>query len=297
MRGPLYTAALFSGLFASTLAYAEDAKALFLFKDAMQSNTTGLLDTGFNTLLLFRIGVLANGDLVYYSTGGAGEAVDAPVITNGTYVGGDALAEKILSFKTGNSTVERVEVSLLSNDATFQNIRTLVNTNGTGPDTPLYQNFKALKDAWNLDGVDNDDEGVYDVSSTVTFGLMLADMGYKYSAAPYTNINFWLSVTSQLNTAVPNLFDRVYLQCYDGGAGNNPASWQTSLGMKITPIVWVVNDAKPSQSTTVDQALTKFTNWSSTAAVAGGGYWNDYDIEKMGSSYDAYAGVLNTVFG
>jgi hypothetical protein len=30
--------------------------------------------------------------------------------------------------------------------------------------------------------------------------------------------------------------------------------------------------------------------------LGGGGYWNDYDIEKMGLSYAEYAGVLKEVF-
>jgi len=30
--------------------------------------------------------------------------------------------------------------------------------------------------------------------------------------------------------------------------------------------------------------------------VAGGGYWNDYDIEKMKLSYEGYGGVLKSVF-
>jgi hypothetical protein len=30
--------------------------------------------------------------------------------------------------------------------------------------------------------------------------------------------------------------------------------------------------------------------------VVGGGYWNDYDVEKMGLSYPGYGGVLASVF-
>jgi hypothetical protein len=287
------------GVISCGLCFAQatgSIKGIFLFKDVLQSNTTALKTSGFNALLIFRIGVLANGDLVYYSTGGQGEAVDAPVVTNGSYNGGSALTEKIRSFKTGTTNIDRVEISLVSHDTTFQNIRSLINAEGTGSATRLYQNFNLLKTTWNLDGFNNDDESVYDVSSTVTFAKMLGVMGYKYSIAPYTNSAFWSNIKNQINAAVPGLLDRVYLQCYDGGAGNNPGTWQTSLGMKVVPIVWVTNDAKPSQGNTAQQAQTKFANWNSQYAVAGGGYWNEYDIEKMGSSYTAYAGVLTSVF-
>ncbi|KAL1860607.1 hypothetical protein Daus18300_009097 [Diaporthe australafricana] len=271
---------------------AASTTAIFLFKDVLQSNTTALKTSGFNTLLIFRIGVLENGDLVYYSTGSAGEAVDAPVVTGGAYVGGSALADKVKSFKTGQTLIDRVEISLVSHDATFVNIRNLINANGTGADTPLHTNFDVLRTAWDLDAFNNDDESVYDVSSTVSFAKLLGGIGYKYSIAPYTSTSFWTSVVQQL----PGLLDRVYLQVYDGGAGNNPGSWQDALGLEVTPLVWVTNDAKPSQGNTPEQAQAKFTNWNAQYSVDGGGYWNDYDVEKMGSSYASYGQALTSVF-
>ncbi|KAK0380697.1 coagulation factor 5/8 type domain-containing protein [Colletotrichum limetticola] len=282
-------------LFANAAA-AAGVKSIFLFKDVLQSNTTALKTSGFDTLLIFRIGLLGNGDLVYYSTGDAGEAVDAPVVTNGSYVGGTALAEKVKSFKTGTTNINRVEISLVSHDTTFKIIRDLINADGTGSDTKLYKNFEVLKAEWDLDAFNNDDEGVYDVASTVSFAQMLGKMGYQYSIAPYTNSGFWANVRTQVESANPGLFDRVYLQVYDGGAGNNPGTWQTTLGMKVIPLVWVVNDAKPSQGTTATQAQQRFASWFSQYVVAGGGYWNDYDIEKMGSSYTDYGAALTSVF-
>ncbi|KAI1343599.1 hypothetical protein F5Y15DRAFT_237280 [Xylariaceae sp. FL0016] len=128
---------------------------------------------------------------------------------------------------------------------------------------------------------------------------MLDAIGYRYTIAPYTSTSFWKSVTTQANSgrdATDLILDRVYLQCYDGGAYNNPATWQQLLGMKVVPLVWVTNDSKPSFGTTPAQAKTKFSGWQANGALAGGGYWNDYDIEKMGSSYTAYGGVLTSVF-
>ncbi|EXF82821.1 coagulation factor 5/8 type domain-containing protein [Colletotrichum fioriniae PJ7] len=282
-------------LFVNT-AVAAGVKSIFLFKDVLQSNTTALKTSGFDTLLIFRIGLLSNGDLVYYSTGDAGEAVDAPVVTNGSYVGGTALAEKVKSFKTGTTNINRVEISLVSHDTTFQIIRDLINADGTGSGTKLFKNFEILKAEWDIDAFNNDDEGVYDVASTVSFAHMLGEMGYQYSIAPYTNSGFWANVRTQVESAKPGLFDRVYLQVYDGGAGNNPGTWQTALGIKVIPLVWVVNDAKPSQGTTAAQAQQRFESWFSQYAVAGGGYWNDYDIEKMNSSYTDYGAALTSVF-
>ncbi|KAI1497768.1 coagulation factor 5/8 type domain-containing protein [Biscogniauxia marginata] len=273
-----------------------NVKSIFLFKDVLQSNTTALKSSGFNTLLIFRIGILENGDLVYYSTGDAGEAVDVPVVMDGVYAGGTALADKIKSFKSSPTSIDRVEISLVSHDSTFQNIRSLITAEGTGSETTLYRNFDTLKTAWNLDAFNNDDESVYDVASTVSFAEIIGDIGYKYSIAPYTSASFWATIKGQIDEAVPDLLDRVYLQVYDGGAGNNPGSWQDVLGITVVPIVWVTNDAKPSQGTTATEAETKFAGWYSNDAVAGGGYWNDYDIEKMNSSYISYGSALANVF-
>lgn len=272
---------------------AANIRAIFLFKDVMKSNTTALKTSGFNTLIMFGIGILDNGDIKYYSNTPGSQ--DVVVASQGAYVGGSALAEKVRSFKTGNETgVNRLEICMNS-----QHVKNLMSKPGPGAGTPLYRNFQALKTAWTLDAVNNDDESIYDVASTVTFGNMLGKIGYKYTIAPYTNPDFWLPLTRQLNTGLKQgslLMDRVYLQCYDGGARNNPPGWANAFGMKVVPLLWVTNDSKPSNGTTASQARTKFNEWSRGNALAGGGYWNDYDIEKMGLSYKDYGGILTSLF-
>ncbi len=264
-------------------------RALYLFKDVLKSNTTALTTSGFNTLIIFGVGILSNGDIMYYSNTPGSK--DTLVASAGAYVGGDALAAKVRSFKTANSTtVDRVEIS-----TNAQNIKTLMTTPGPGPTTPLYRNLAALRDAWGLDAVNNDDESIYHADSTAAFGKMLGAIGLRYSIAPYDGgvVSFWSTVRSRVGAAV---LDRVYLQCYDGGAGNDPAAWQSRLGTKVVPLLWVVNDSKPRYGTSAAQARDKFVAWSKQAAVAGGGYWNDFDIEKMGLSYKDYGGVLTSVF-
>jgi hypothetical protein len=282
-----------------TRAAAAPVRAIYLFKDVMKSNTSALRTSGFNSLVIFGIGILDNGDIKYYSnTPGSKDVV---VASGGAYVGGDALAAKVRSFKnvsvTDTTLVDRVEISMNS-----QHVRDLMARPGTGTDTPLARNFAALKTAWTLDAVNNDDESLYDVASTVAFGRMLGKLGYRYTIAPYTNTRFWQSVTTQLNSGLAEpdlLMDRVYLQCYDGGARNDPAGWARDLRMKVVPLVWVTNDSKPNQGTSVAQARSRFSGWargSGSASLAGAGYWNDFDIEKMGLSYREYGAVLTSVF-
>jgi hypothetical protein len=273
--------------------FAASIRSIFLFKDVMKSNTAALKTSGFNTLIMFGVGVLDNGDIKYYSNTPGSK--DVLVASNGAYVGGDALANKVRSFKADNDTsVDRLEISMNA-----QHVRKLMANPVPGAETPVYRNFKALKTAWSLDAVNNDDESVYDVASTVAFAKMLGKVGYKYTIAPYTNTRFWATVETQLNKGLVGpdlLLDRVYLQCYDGGARNEPESWQRTLGMKVVPLVWVTNDSKPAQGTTAAQARTRFTSWNQRNAIGGGGYWNDFDIEKMRLSYRQYGDVLTSIF-
>lgn len=166
---------------------------------------------------------------------------------------------------------------------------------GSGSETNVYKNFAALKTAWTLDAVNNDDESEYEVDSTVQFARMVAEIGYKYSIVPYTRRDFWEAVVVELGT---DIVDGVYLQCYDGGANNDPSEWKNALGINVVPIIWVINDSKPEHGLSALEAESKFSYWKSqdSEALAGGGYWNNYDIENMGLSYIHYGESLSFVF-
>ena len=274
-------------------AHAANVKALYLFKDPALSNNTAIKTVGFNTVIVFSINVQSNGDIIYPLSALGGGSPDVTLVTNGSYIGGSKYADLITGYKTGLTKINRVEVTTGS----ASNIQSLINADGIGSSTLLYRNFHALKQAWAIDAINNDDEAVYDVDSTVTFAKMLGTMGYKYTTAPYTNIDFWATVTQQINGNMSHVLDRTYLQCYDGGAGNDPSQWQDGLGMDVIPLLWVTNDAKPYDGSTVSEAEADFSHWYSQEQVGGGGYWNNYDIEQQNSSYSAYANALNEIFG
>ncbi|KAK4629451.1 hypothetical protein CLAFUW4_08041 [Fulvia fulva] len=284
-------AALGATLFFAGHAIAEEIKAIYLFGNVSNSNTQAIKTSGFNAAIIFALNLKDNGDIVYPAIT-AGD-VETPLVTNGVYVGGSAYSDLVSGYKTGDTTIDRTEVTV----GPYTTIQSLVNSAGTGADTYLAKSLAALKSAWNLDAVNNDDESLYDVSSTVKLGELLGNIGFKYTTAPYTNIGFWQTITEQINAKTAGLLDRTYLQCYDGGAGNDPADWQNALGMKIVPLLWVTNNAKPSDGKTPAQMKSQFTTWLNEDQIAGGGLWNQYDIEQTKTPYSDYSDVLNSVFG
>jgi len=217
-----------------------------------------LRQSGFTTVMLWTIHVNSNGDLVYN---------DHLVVSNGTYVGKTSWPSELATLKQAPTSVKRLEISVGSwGVKDFENIKNLVASQGTGTSSMLYKNFSTLKSALGVDAISFDNEDLYDVSSSVAFGNMLGNLGYKITLCPYTNTSYWQSVKSQLGSYV----DRIYLQVYDGGAGNNPATWSSQLGMTVMPGL----DSKTSSGgNTPSQVNSRMSSWKASANINGGFIW------------------------
>lgn len=269
-------------------------KCIYLFKNVFESDSQSIKSAGFNTILVFRVSVLPNGDLVYISSTNENQPVHTLIAADGGYVGGSPLAQKIASFKAPPTIINRVEVSLGSHDGTFQTIKEVMNDSEAA--LRIQQHFAALKSAWQLDAVNLDDEEFYDLDSSVKFAIMLGQLGYHVSFSPCNSPDFWNEAKERLNIAAPNVVDAIYLQCYDLGLNNQPDFWQSRLNMKVIPLLWVSNDYRPEEGNSPEQARELLNDWHTKHTLAGGGFWNDFDIEKKGISYHAYGSVLNQIF-
>src|SRR5450756_1851932 len=190
------------------------------------SQINGYRASGMNTMVIFNVGVAANGDFTYAGT----------ICSNGVYVGPSNWGSLLSQRRTQPSSITRIEICIGGwTDPSWGNIKNLVAANGTNASTVLYQNLLALKNALGIDAIDNDDEGTYDSASTIQFGQMCTSVGLKSTLCPYTNPGYWQAVKAGLGTNC----DQVYLQCYDGGAGNNPATWNTYFGgFKVVTGYW-----------------------------------------------------------
>lgn len=217
-----------------------------------------LRNSGFTYIILFNINVEPDGTL---TTDGE------TVCKDGKYVFGNTqpnYVSDIKKLKQAPTTISRIEICIGGwGNESFSRIKELINSHGVGSGTILYKNFKALKNAIpEIDAVNNDDEHCYDVATAVKFHQMMYELGYKTTIAPYTNRSFWENLVSQLGDRC----DRVLIQCYDGGAGNNPSDWH--LGNRA-----VHAGRMNYQEGGVDACIAQMESWKRNNGVSGGFIW------------------------
>lgn len=262
------------------------------------SGGTAVMDdlraSGFTTIILWSFHIEDNGDLVYN---------DIPVVRNGAYMGDAAWPTRLATLKTAPTSVNRIEVSIGAwSVPDFERMARLVNGTaagcgttlvcGTGTNSILYRNFQALKAATGADAVNFDDESAYDLAPTTTFGQMLIGQGYKITFAPYTQQTFWRNLKDNLGSSV----DKIYLQVYDGGAGNNPASWNTAMGMTVDPGLWSRHGTGCTSGDSPSSVQTRMSGWKTSAGIRGGFMWLYDDIQRCSAQGTSaqYAAAINT---
>src|SRR5260370_27648567 len=116
-------------------------------------NRKEIKNLGFTEVIVWNIEVKPNGDLNLNG--------EFPLVSNGVYIGGQThpdFAGNMAVLKQG--TVKRVTFSIgSSNVGDWQDIKALVNAQGTGMDNILYKDFAAVKGAIPaLDAIDFEDE-------------------------------------------------------------------------------------------------------------------------------------------
>jgi hypothetical protein len=242
---------------------------------------TKLKASGFQCVILFNVHVEQDGTLT----------TDGDTICfNGQYV----FAKKhphyitdIRSLKTPPTSIERIEICIGGwGNTSYANIKQLFNSNGMGKNSALYKNFKILKDSIpEIDAVNNDDENAYDVHSAVAFHLMMDELGYKTTLAPYMNKNYWTGLVNGINQVRTGVVERVMIQCYDGGAGNNPSNWH---------IAGIPLHAGRLNYQTFAETQTVMKDWKANKNVVGGFFWV-YNDETW--NLNKYATTVNRIFG
>ena len=205
-----------------------------------------------------------------------------------------------------NGSITRIELSIGGDQTSFANIKSLINQYGTGSANPLYNNLKVLKGKLTLDAIDYDDESEYDAASSASLAAMCAALGMKVSICPYTNASYWLNLVTTINKANPGAADAIYLQCYDGGAGNDPGEWNDyfkATGLKVAPGLWAThyegNPQTCTTSTTSSEAQTQIASWAKETTLDGGWMFCGTDMLNCpgGGSPQDYAKAISVGLG
>jgi hypothetical protein len=228
-------------------------------------NIKELKKSGFNELIVWSVEVNTVGDLNLNG--------EFPLTSAGSYIGNQTYPDfpgDLKEIKKG--TVKRITLSIgSSNYGDWEDIASLVESQGTGKNSILYKDFAAIKKALPIDAIDFDDENSYDSASTVQFAVMLAKLGYHVTMNPYTNNSYWTSVVSQINGQSPGAVDGIHLQTFAGGEGNNPCSGWDFGDVPVFPGISDQTSAPPYL--TPAETKTKMQGWHSQCGITGGWVW------------------------
>lgn len=251
---------------------------------------TKLRESGFTYLILFNVNVESDGTL---TTDGE------TICKNGQYVFAETqpfYQQDVADLKAEHSSIQRIEICIGGwGNGSYGNIRNLINSQGTSATSILYKNFRALKQAVpEIDAVNNDQEQDYDVESAAKFHIMMYNLGYKTTFAPYTNYSYWNNLNNKIRASKPKAVDRVMVQCYDGGAGNlnNVGSWNfTGISERHPGLLDYSNDWS------VERNLAQFQTWKDQGVATGGFVWLFNDGYDETWDMNAWASGLNRIFG
>ena len=229
------------------------------------TNIMELKKSGFNELIVWSVEVGSTGDL---NLNGEFKLTSAGAyVGNATY---PSFPGDLANIKKG--AVKRVTFSIgSSNFGDFENLKALIDKQGTGPKSIIYKDFAALKAAVPVDAIDLDDENGYDSESTIKFAVMLGNLGYKVTMNPYTNNTYWISVVSQINTQLPGTVDAIHLQTFAGGEGNTPCSGWDFGKVPVYPGLSDQTSAQPYM--TPAQAQADLQKLHTQCGVSGAWLW------------------------
>jgi len=250
-----------------------------------------LKHSGFTEVIVWSVQVTAVGELNLNG--------EFPLTENGTYVGQKTwpnFAADLAEMKQGG--VRRVTFSVGSSNANpsdFDHVKSLVQSQGTGPDSVLYKNFQALKQSLpSIDAIDFDDESTYDAATMTQFAVMLGQLGYHVTMSPYEHANYWAAVVAGINAQRPGTVDAIHLQAYSGGARNSPC---TGWNFGKVPVYAGLWDA----DLTPREMQARLQDWKAQCGITGGFFWLYDDI--AGKTIDgrnataAYADAIKNAVG
>lgn len=242
---------------------------------------TQLTTGGFTTVILWSIHVHANGDF-YYN--------DTLMVSGGVLQLGSDFAANVNALVAGGVKEILLSVGAWGTTDDFVNLQATWDTAGA-------ENLKALAAAFPVTAVDFDYEsqsGYTDPEAAMIVDLTLkvSSIGMGVTYCPYMDKPFWMQCLQQSYQQNGNVqpVRWMNLQCYAGGAGNDPTHWVTAVrnanagisdpGAFVVPGYWVAGgqgDTCPAQLQSTFEGLQG-------SGINGGFLWNSSDLFQYESS-------------
>lgn len=274
----------------------------FYSGDNADNTVEALKTSGFTSVVNWAFHVSDNGDITNQGA----------LVTGGVYVGHPKWAPRLAHLKDDGSSVNRLFFSIWS--GSFPHIKNLIFPNGTsepqtGPGTVLYESFSALKGAMPcVDGIDFDDEELYDKPTTVAFAKMLGTIGFQVSFCPYWDHHFWVDCLSEIHADMPNVVVGFNLQCYSGGGGQTPAPWAKHIAAKmgsefnadrfVYPGLAMNRDDwpyPPPAAVTPKVIKDTLSGWNQNSPLPGAFIWKYGEIDPVSEASDYAAAIYGGV--
>lgn len=267
------------------------------FRRNRPTTVENLRNSGFTDVAYFNITVGPDGTLASDYNFEENQPHDGGgiVCKDGKYVFGDEtighnpyFAQDMRDLKKQPTAIKRISICIGGwGNNSYDHIRDLINKYGTDSTTTLYKNWKALLDTLQVvDAVNNDDEYEYDLSTAVKFHEMLWHLGLHTTIAPYTRQSWWRDFVTQVNDSCPGAVDRIWVQCYDGGAGNDPRNWDFN-GIERY-------GGRTNYETNMATSINVMQGWKNAGSAVGGFLW-DYNDESW--NLNQWAANINRVYG
>jgi hypothetical protein len=236
---------------------------------------------GFTTVILWSIHVHANGDF-YYN--------DTLMVSGGVLQLGSDFATNVNALVAGGVKEILLSVGAWGTTDDFVNLQNTWDTAGA-------KNLGALAAAFPVTAVDFDYESQTgyqpdEAALIVDLTLKVSKLGVGVTYCPYTDRAFWTSCLQQSYQQNGNVqpVRWMNLQCYAGGAGNDPKNWITAVknanagiadaGAFVVPGYWV---AGGEGTTCPSQFQSTFEGFRGTG-ITGGFLWNSGDLFQYESA-------------
>src|SRR5262245_52051027 len=180
-----------------------------------------LLAAGYNAVIVWSVHVDTDGTL-YLN--------DNKIVAGGTYTGAFPFNLPGRLAQLRQAGMEIIFSVGAGGTSDFTRIGTLLNGQPAGPGNPVYENFKALKQAMvagggDIDAIDFDNEDHMNAGVMVNFGITLANIGYAHvTFCPYDyfrdSATWFDTMTGLVQAKGAGFVNAIHLQVYSGGSDN-----------------------------------------------------------------------------